>query len=170
MPSLRGRIQGQCSQHSCSMGTEKISNKHEIVIFLAEDDNDDVLLFKGALEELQIIHQLHVFNNGQQLIDQLGNEQIMPDIIFLDINMPRRNGLETLAEIKDGFADRIPVLVISTSSTGTMIEASKMLGASGYVCKPASFTVLCSILSEALAIDWRRMTKSDFIVYEPAES
>jgi len=94
-----------------------------INILLADDDKDDCLLFRDALEELPISTSLTIVHDGEQVIEELtkvGNK--LPDVLFLDLNMPRKDGFTSLGEIKrnKGLKD-LPVIIFSTSSeTGTV--------------------------------------------------
>ena len=86
-------------------------------ILLADDDNDDCSFFRKALSALSISTELKIVNDGEQLMSELNNKEIkIPDVLFLDLNMPRKTGLECLAEIKrdDRFKD-LPVVIFSTS-------------------------------------------------------
>lgn len=152
------------------MGPEKTYHTGEITIFLADDDSDDVLFFEQALEEINLPHNLHVASNGQQLIQDLIGADNAPDIIFLDINMPIKNGMETLIEVRKALPYHVPVVMLSTSSSEAMIESSQMLGASGYVCKPSSYPGLCKILSRLLNYDWKCAGGTEFIVDAPNHS
>ena len=67
---------------------------------LADDDNDDCLFFSEALEKIHLPTNLTTLNNGTQLMVELANTSKLPTVIFLDLNMPRKNGFECLAEIK----------------------------------------------------------------------
>ena len=69
-------------------------------ILLADDDQDDCLLFKEALDELAITVQLTAVQNGEELMQLLNKAEILPDLMFLDLNMPRKNGMECLFAIK----------------------------------------------------------------------
>ena len=118
-------------------------------ILLAEDDNDDRFFFEKALKELSIPTHLTAVHDGEQLIDYLTkNSKQLPDIVFLDLSMPRKNGFECLTEIKENkiFKD-IPVIVFSTSYTRdmnyekNMIEMLFKFGAQDYIRKPDNFEV-----------------------------
>ena len=125
-----------------------------INILLADDDKADCLLFKDALEELPVSARLTIVHNGEKVIEELtkkGNK--LPDVLFLDLNMPRKNGFATLGEIKrnTGLQD-LPVIIFSTSSE---LEAVKMVfrdAAHYYICKPADFTQLKKVIYEALTL------------------
>jgi two-component system, chemotaxis family, response regulator Rcp1 len=112
-------------------------------ILIADDDEEDVLLAK----ELFDLHQLPVVVNdvpdGQYLMDFLKHQgeyrevKELPQLIILDLNMPRKNGFEALKEIKqDAVFCKIPVVVLSTSKTTTDIEKAYCLGANCFVTKP----------------------------------
>ena len=76
--------------------------KEALKILLADDDESDRLLFKDAFKELKLKLGIHMVKNGVQLMDYLiKNEDDLPHLIFLDLNMPRKNGLECLTEIRN---------------------------------------------------------------------
>ena len=109
------------------------------LITLADDDEDDRLLFTDAFEELKINTVVSTFNNGQFLMDFLNNpESVLPHIIFLDLNMPIKNGIECLKEIKQNERlKNIAIAIYSTSSSDDDIENTFVLGANVYIKKPA---------------------------------
>jgi CheY-like chemotaxis protein len=125
-----------------------------INILLAEDDEADCLLFKDALEELPVSSHLSVVHNGEQLMDELtktGNQ--LPDVLFLDLNMPRKNGFASLGEIKrNSDLQQLPVIVFTTASgTGTVKDVFRD-AAHYYICKPADFSQLKKVIYEALTL------------------
>lgn len=135
------------------------------MIFLADDDQDDIDLFKEAIAQIDIRHDLCVYNNGQQLIDALGGVAAgTPDIIFLDINMPMKNGFETLDEIRKFYSEKIPVFFLSTSFNEYSVENARRWGATGYLSKSSSFLGLKLALSEVLTRDWTKRLHRDFYV------
>jgi CheY-like chemotaxis protein len=115
-------------------------------ILLADDDIDDTTIFCEALQLIDPTIICRCASDGQEAIDILANEE-SPDIIFLDINMPRMNGWECLERIRD-MADckHIPVLVYSTSTHPRDINAALDLGALCFFAKPNNFQELKSIL------------------------
>ena len=125
-------------------------------IFLADDDEDDRALFELAISQISVPTQLHMFKNGVALITALRAPKInLPDILFLDLNMPNKGGLECLNEIKeDPGLKEITVVIYSTSSSEKDIEATFLAGANIYINKPADFYILKSILKKVLTIDW----------------
>lgn len=122
-----------------------------INILLAEDDADDRYLINEALDESGVICQLFVVENGEELLDYLlrrgrytdENEWPWPSLILLDLNMPRKDGREVLAEIKaDSRLRSIPIVVLTTSQAEEDIVKTYSLGISGFITKPISFTGL----------------------------
>jgi CheY-like chemotaxis protein len=111
-----------------------------VKVVLADDDKDDQEIFTDALTETNIPADLTMVDNGQELIDHLKDpEEPNPDIIFLDINMPGKNGKEVLAEIKrDEEIKDIPTVMLSTSEHVKDVEESFNAGANLYVQKPYS--------------------------------
>src|SRR6478609_9151658 len=131
-----------------------------ILITLADDDEDDRLFFTDAFEELKINTVVNTVNNGKELLDFLHRpETILPNIIFLDLNMPILNGIDCLKEIKlnDKFND-IAIAIYSTSSSDQDIENTFVLGANIYIKKPSNFNDLKKILSEVVIINWQYHT------------
>lgn len=130
------------------------------LIFLADDDEDDCLLFGDALREVNAHTCLTTAADGFQLMSIL-HETVPPppDVIFLDLNMPRKNGFECLAEIKQVQKLKdIPVIIYSTSAQQKDIEKVYEQGARYYLCKPDSFEELKKAITKVLSIDWRQQT------------
>jgi CheY-like chemotaxis protein len=131
-----------------------------ILITLADDDEDDRLFFIDAFEELKINTIVNTVNNGRELLNFLNHpETILPNVIFLDLNMPILNGIECLKEIKlnDRFKE-IVVAIYSTSSSDQDVEDTFILGANIYIKKPNNFDSLKKILSEIITINWQYHT------------
>ena len=119
-----------------------------ITILMAEDDPDDRLLTREALAESRLLNGLLFVEDGEELLDYLhGRGQYAapgraprPDLILLDLNMPRKDGREALAEIKaDPDLRRIPIVVLTTSKAEEDILRTYDLGVSGFITKPATF-------------------------------
>jgi CheY-like chemotaxis protein len=126
-----------------------------LMILLADDDESDRYLFKEALGELKIKSVVHMVNNGTQLMDYLNRKDtILPDLIFLDLNMPRKNGLECLIEIRnnDKIKD-IPIAIYSTSASKNDIEETFRHGANVYIKKPSNFNILKQLLAKVISAD-----------------
>ena len=122
-----------------------------IIILLAEDDPDDCYLISEALSESNVSHVLFIVHNGEEVMDYLHNRDQYsdsekwprPEFILLDLNMPFKNGISTLEEIKaNPKFKRIPVVALTTSQSEEDISKTYELGASGFVTKPMTFTGL----------------------------
>lgn len=121
-----------------------------LVFFLADDDEDDRMLFQEALAEVDKEIRCIMVRNGREALDVLQNEMLLlPDYIFLDLNMPMLNGLQCLAELKQiELLRHIPVIMYSTSSDKDSREESKRLGAVDFFVKPSNFTGLKNYLQK----------------------
>jgi CheY-like chemotaxis protein len=131
-----------------------------ILITLADDDEDDRLFFTDAFEELKINTIVNTVNNGKELLNFLNHpETVLPNIIFLDLNMPILNGIDCLKQIKqnDKFND-IAIAIYSTSSSDQDVEDTFVLGANIYIKKPSNFNDLKKTLSEVIIINWQYHT------------
>lgn len=134
-------------------------------VLLAEDDEDDSILFKEALNELSDEIQLNRVKDGEELMKFLNNRiSDLPDVLFLDINMPRKNGFECLMEIKKAQQlSTLPVVVFSTSSGKELVIKMYDAGADLYVCKPNTFNRLKKIIQHAVSINWSsKVTQPNF--------
>lgn len=123
-------------------------------ILLADDDEGDRLLFKEILDEIETSTIVHTVNDGVQLMEYLLEEGVrLPDLLFLDLNMPFKNGMECLKEIRSNEAfNDISIAIYSTSSTENDIDEAFRLGANIYITKPASFQSLKQVLTKAVTI------------------
>lgn len=109
----------------------------------ADDDEDDKFLFQLAIQDTGIPCNVTYFPTGVDLITALEKSSTHPDIIFMDINIPLKNGLECIKEMRQNQRwDTIPMYVISTSDADIFQEQAINFGASGYICKPPSFDKL----------------------------
>lgn len=135
-------------------------NKDYTHIILADDDEDDRLFFTDAFSELKMNTRVQTFQDGVELMEYLHKEDSrLPEILFLDLNMPKKNGLECLNEIKANpkFSD-IAIAIYSTSSTEEHIEETFVHGANIYIKKPNDFNTLKKVLSEVVTINWQYHT------------
>ncbi|HXD92333.1 MAG TPA: response regulator [Bacteroidia bacterium] len=127
-------------------------------ILLADDDPDDRLFFEKALKEIPIHSHLTSVNNGEELMKYLTtNTEHLPDVVFLDLSMPRKTGYECLIEIKeDEKLKSIPVIMFSTSFTHgigleeSLISTLSKMGAQNYIRKPGDFEKLKQVIQDAL--------------------
>lgn len=134
--------------------------KEFITITLADDDEDDRLFFQDAFEELKINTNVSTCNDGVELMEYLSKpETILPNILFLDLNMPRKNGFECLLDIrKDPKYKDIAIAIYSTSSSEEDIENTFVHGANIYIKKPSDFNTLKKVLSEVVTLNWQYHT------------
>ena len=134
--------------------------KKFMIITLADDDVDDRLFFEDAFDELKINTSVSTCNDGVELMEYLTNpETILPNILFLDLNMPRKNGFECLLEIRaDKKFDDIAIAIYSTSSSEDDIENTFVHGANIYIKKPSDFNTLKKVLSEVVTLNWQYHT------------
>jgi CheY-like chemotaxis protein len=123
-----------------------------IRLLLADDDADDRMFFKDALEELPVSSLLNSVNNGDQLMKLLKNESTtLPDILFLDLNMPRKTGFECLDEIKrNEKLKSLQVIIYSTSLDHEVVNLLYEKGAHRYIRKPGDFSSLKKVIHEAI--------------------
>lgn len=132
-----------------------------IVILMAEDDLDDQMLAKEALDESRVVNELRIVNDGVELLEYLRKEgryadddTPWPGLILLDLNMPRKDGRETLAEIKeDPVLRRIPVVILTTSQSEEDMLKGYELGAASFLTKPVTFQGLVELM-QALGKYW----------------
>ncbi|KAF2335083.1 MULTISPECIES: response regulator [Flavobacterium] len=134
--------------------------KNALYILLADDDEDDRLFFKDAFEEIKIQTNVDFVHDGMQLMDHLNNlDNKLPDILFLDLNMPKKTGKECLIEIKK--TERLKNIIIaiySTSSSEEDIEDTFIQGANIYIKKPSDFNTLKKIINEVVTVNWHYHT------------
>lgn len=131
-----------------------------IHIILADDDEDDILFFTDAFDELKINTKVYTFKDGVELMDYLNHKDtLMPNVLFLDLNMPKKSGIECLTEIKASHKmSEIAIAIYSTSASEEDIEKTFVLGANIYIKKPGDFKKLKKILSEVVSINWQYHT------------
>ena len=129
-----------------------MSQDKQLRILLADDDDDDAFLFREALAQVPVQTDLVVAENGMRLMQILHNEEYNPDLIFLDMNMPVKNGLECLVEIRslETFQET-KVIILSTSVAKYMLDSAYEGGAHLYIQKPTSFSGLIDILNKCLS-------------------
>lgn len=127
-------------------------------VLLADDDLDDRFFFDKVLEEIPISTSLKTVNNGEQLMNYLNeNLQKLPDVLFLDLSMPRKTGFECLSEIKENIDLRhLQVIMFTTSFTrGADLEENLKstllkMGAFDYIRKPNEYEELKKVIHQAL--------------------
>jgi len=125
---------------------------NDLSILLADDDRDDCRFFKDAITGFISPDNFTAVHDGEQLMQLLTNEtNKLPDILFLDLNMPRKNGFECLSEIKQNKKlKHLPVVILSTSSIREQMSILFKAGADVYICKPGNFSQLVQVIQHAL--------------------
>ena len=138
-------------------------------ILLADDDRDDRAFFEKALLEISIATHLTTVNDGEQLMEYLtANKDQLPDIVFLDLSMPRKTGFECLAEITgDKNFTGLYIVMLTTSFTrgfdleDNLIKTLLNMGAQHYIRKPADFDALKKVIKNILDIFIEKMPHSE---------
>jgi CheY-like chemotaxis protein len=148
------------------MNRLKSTAPQPVVILMADDDADDRLMAKEALEASGLRNELRVVEDGVELMNYLHKEgryqdAPRPGLILLDMNMPRKNGREALKEMK-AHPDfkRIPVVILTTSQAEEDVRAGYELGASSYITKPVSFEGLVKVM-QSLSNYWTQIVRDE---------
>ena len=145
-------------------------NHDALHILLADDDDDDRLLFRDAIEELKVKTVVTMVNDGVELMEYLNKPDIhLPNLIFLDLNMPRKSGMECLKEIRSNNKLKdLSIAIYSTSGMQKDIEETFVKGANVYIKKPNDFEELKNILARVITINWQYhtsgMNKENFLL------
>ena len=130
-------------------------NGNPIIILMADDDADDRMLTRDALEESRVLNELRFVEDGEELMEYLtrrgkysnAEDSPRPGLILLDLNMPKKDGREALKEIKsDPNLRRIPVVIMTTSKAEEDIFRSYDFGASSFITKPVTFDRLVELM------------------------
>jgi CheY-like chemotaxis protein len=133
------------------------AHNDKINIFLADDDEDDRTFFSEAFSELKISNDLTLFNDGRDLMDYLNKSDVkLPHILFLDLNMPYKNGFECLKEIRaNSRFKNMSIAIYSTSSSEKDIEETFIEGANIYINKPNDFSKLKEVIKNVVNMNWQ---------------
>jgi CheY-like chemotaxis protein len=136
-------------------------------VLLAEDDNEDYYIFSLAIQQIPFTVLLTRAENGELLMKLL--DEKVPDILFLDMLMPCRDGQQCLREIRANKKyDALPIIVYSSLDDLRTIEFCYREGSNLYAIKPSSFDELRTILERILSIDWKKVlyfpTMADFVL------
>ncbi|HEX9980997.1 MAG TPA: response regulator [Flavobacterium sp.] len=130
--------------------------KPSIEILLVDDDADDRKIFKEALSELKIKSNLTMLEDGRNLLEHLRKTKKKPDILFLDLNMPYKSGVECLMEIREHMEyNNLSIAIYSTSSTDKDIEETFVNGANVYIKKPNNFAKLKKVLCDVVNMNFQ---------------
>ena len=138
-------------------------------ILLADDDLDDCELFKCALYELDFKIQFSTVGNGESLMQMLSGSKVLPDILFMDINMPRKTGIECMAEIKSNpLLQHLCVVVLSTTINQANVNILYANGAHHYFCKPDNFLALKLLVKKTITlVSQNKSVSKDNICNQP---
>lgn len=133
-----------------------------------DNDDDDRWLFKDAIDELKIKCTLKLFKTGKEFMKHSNTSDEKPDIIFLDLNMPVKNGFECLKEIKQNEKLKDIIIIIYASDVNEKyVETTFDFGANLYIKKPSSFIEIKEILNKVLEKNWKihnlNLDKDNFI-------
>ncbi len=133
------------------------SDKNNIMILMADDDEDDRMMAKDAFETSRLNNELRFVEDGEELLDYLyrrgkytdPEDSPRPGIILLDLNMPRLDGREALKELKsDTELHSIPIIVLTTSSAEEDIVRTYDLGVNSFITKPVTFEALVDVIQQ----------------------
>ncbi len=137
-------------------------NVKAITILMADDDEDDRLISEEAMQEARLANDMRFVKDGEELMDYLCRREAYadpqlsprPDLILLDLNMPKKDGREALSEIKsDPDLRKIPVVVMTTSKAEEDIYRTYDLGVNSFISKPVSFGGMVDIM-KTLSVYW----------------
>ncbi len=130
---------------------------------LADDDEDDRLLFSDAFKEIAPEYELMVLNDGQFLMEYLLEKpNLLPKVIFVDLNMPRKDGFQCISEIKSNPAwKEMQVVVFSTSAQEQSIQRARLLGADNYMQKPSTYQELKNLVYQVIN---RPINGSEYVI------
>ncbi|WP_338874370.1 response regulator [Spirosoma sp. SC4-14] len=124
-------------------------------VWVVDDDQDDQYLFELAFKRIIPPVQVKLLDDGEELLPALVQTTELPDLIILDLNMPRLNGLETLQQIRQQpDYQKIPIVVLTTSTRKEDKEKAVQLGANGFLTKPPSLDAILALFRQ-LILEWR---------------
>jgi CheY-like chemotaxis protein len=122
-----------------------------MVYFFIDDDVDDQEIFGMAISEVDPSIECVFASDGIEALDKLQGMNVLPDCIFIDLNMPRMNGKECLVEIrKQERLENVPIYIYSTSADPKLVDECKELGAKQFIVKPPGLHLLTGILREII--------------------
>lgn len=131
---------------------KKPDNLKSLNILLIEDDIIEVMKLKRATDSLQLNHKITEANNGEEALQLLEKKDSLPDIILLDLNMPKINGIEFLKILKaDDRLKYIPTIILTTSNNQRDLLECFKIGIAGYVLKPLKYEDYVSKIEKLLA-------------------
>lgn len=141
---------------------------NELTVFYTDDDQEDIDFFREIIDIIDSNVKVVTQRNGEELLNALNNPPPTPYLVFLDINMPGMNGLETLKRVRESDEHKnLPVVMFSTSSDDITIQQSKELGATFYVPKSGAFDKLKKSIEHTLKMNWENYNSdsNEFVYY-----
>lgn len=146
--------------------------KTKFHLLLADDDIDDCEFFKDAVDDITEPCNLSILNNGVELMEFLKtNPSNPPNLIFLDLNMPRKSGMECIVEIKsNNNLSHIPIIIYSTSLDQTVVNTLYEMGAHHYIQKPAEFGGIKKVIKKAMTLfkeNWIPVPSREHFIIHP---
>ncbi len=153
--SLFNRMENEALSLTTVAVVNSTTKKNKIFVLLADDDSDDRELFEEAITEINTSIQVLTVEDGLQLMKVLNEKNSpLPDILFLDLNMPGKSGKECLKEIKnDARLKEVPVIIYSTSAHNKDINETHAFGANLYIRKPNTFPGLINVIKKVFSLD-----------------
>ncbi|WP_026814379.1 response regulator [Arenibacter certesii] len=140
----------------------------KLLIFLADDDQDDRMLFLEAIDEILLETETKTFDNGVDLMAKLlENDAPLPDLIFLDLNMPLMTGEECLVDIRnEPRLAEIPIIIYSGYMDYDKINLLRKKGANKYLQKPSSFKSLQGLIEQGILSIYKSEFEQAYIIKE----
>ena len=139
------------------------------LIYLVDDDEDDRLFFSDAFAETDYSPEIVTYDSGLKMLERLEEETILPEIIFVDLNMPHISGLECLKRLKGNKKfENISVAIYSTSDADKDVGSSYKQGANLYIKKQSSFQDIVKTMNIVLTMNWKdhnsKRTEDNFVL------
>jgi DNA-binding NarL/FixJ family response regulator len=127
----------------------------ELSIFYLDDDQDDLDVFRDIVDDIDASLMLSVHNTTDNLMHALDNPPPVPGVLFLDLNMPGKNGMDVLKELRGSARfSELPIVILSTSTSAQTIDRCRELGANLYIPKGNDYNAFRSSIEHVLKIDW----------------
>lgn len=170
MASLLEQAKKEAALRAATIPASAAKTVGKVVVMLVDDDSDDRDLFKEVIEDLDAAIEVKAVEDGFKLMRTLNEPTaVLPTLIFLDLNMPGKNGKQCLAEIKtDSRLTDIPVVIYSTSVNKKDIQETHERGANLYISKPNTFRGLISVVEKVFSLDLDKLrrppTMQDFVL------
>jgi CheY-like chemotaxis protein len=141
-------------------------SKGKMILLLAEDEDNDVVLFQRALRKAGVNISLHRVSDGEEAINYIGGKDgfkdrhafPFPDLVVVDLKMPRKNGIDVIDWVRQSEAKRLRILVLSSSQEKKDVNKAFDSGANAYMTKPHNFEELTSMIKH-LHVFWAEVSE-----------